>query len=162
LRLAAALPCAWAITEGATTLALSLFLLAIATDYADGPLARRRGEASDFGGLLDHASDALFVSISLGALALRSEVPYLLTPLVLLAFAQYVLDSRALAGRKLRASFLGRWNGIAYFVLAGTAIIRDGLGLDWPGASWVLVGGWLLVMTTLASMLDRGLAGRAG
>ena len=46
--------------------------------------------------------------------------PLVLPGLVAAAFVQYTLDSRALAGQRLRASALGRWNGIAYFVLLAT------------------------------------------
>jgi hypothetical protein len=77
---------------------------------------------------------------------------------VALAFLQYTLDSRALQGAPLRASALGRWNGIAYFVPIGTVVVRDALGLRWPPAGLVLGLGWLLVATTLLSMADRALA----
>jgi len=140
----------------------ALFALAVATDMADGALARRRGEASALGGLLDHAVDATLCVVGLAAWACRGETPTLLAPLVAAAFAQYVLDSRALAGRALRASALGRWNGIAYYVLVAVPIYRDALGLAWPGRSWVLAAGWLLVATTAVSIADRLLAlGRA-
>ena len=74
------------------------------------------------------------------------------------AFLQYAVDSRALAGLPLRASQLGRWNGIAYFVLLGIPVVRDGLGIGWPPAGLVLALGWLLVASTAASMGDRLLA----
>lgn len=156
LRLLAAPLCAVAIVEGAATGAVLLFALAVVTDLADGRLARRRGEESALGGLLDHATDATFVSLGLAALAYLGAVPVLLPILVALAFVQYMLDSKTLAGRPLRASWLGRWNGIAYFVLLGTPVIRDALGLTWPGNAIVLVLGWALALSTLASMLNRG------
>jgi phosphatidylglycerophosphate synthase len=136
-------------------IACLLFWLAVASDFTDGRLARARGESSAFGGLLDHASDATFVSLGLAALAIAGRAPLVLPLLVLLAFVQYVLDSRALAGRRLRSSFLGRWNGILYFVPTGIVTTRQALGLSWP--SDVLVGalGWMLVLSTLVSMVDR-------
>jgi phosphatidylglycerophosphate synthase len=135
-----------------------LFALAVASDLADGPLARRRGEASALGGLLDHASDASFVTAGLGALALGGHVTPLLPALIAIAFVQYALDSRALSGRRLRASRLGRWNGIAYFVALGIPVVRDALGLTWPGPLLVHAVAWLLVLATLASIADRMLA----
>lgn len=155
LRLLAAPLCAVAIVEGAATGAVLFFALAVVTDLADGRLARRRGEESALGGLLDHATDATFVSLGLAALAYLGAVPVLLPILVALAFVQYMLDSKTLGGRPLRASWLGRWNGIAYFVLLGTPVIRDALGLSWPGNAIVLVLGWVLALSTLASMLNR-------
>lgn len=160
LRLALAPAIVWAIAEQAHGTALVAFALAVATDLADGRVARRYGEASSLGGFLDHATDALFVASGLGALAHAGAVPAALPPLVLAAFAQYALDSRALAGRPLRASALGRWNGVAYFVLLGIPVVRDGLAIGWPPGALVRALGWALVATTCASMLDRLLAWR--
>jgi phosphatidylglycerophosphate synthase len=156
LRLAAALPCAYAVSIGNHWLAAALFVVAVVTDVADGRVARWRGEVSHFGGLLDHSSDAIFVSVALAALAASGHVPALLPVLVIISFVQYTLDSRALTGQALRASRLGRWNGIGYFVLAGVPIIRDALDLVWPPSAWVMAAGWLLVVSTLISMADRG------
>ncbi|MCZ6463409.1 MAG: CDP-alcohol phosphatidyltransferase family protein [Proteobacteria bacterium] len=158
LRLFAAPVCACAILAGAPHAAGWIFALAVASDFADGRLARRRGEASALGGLLDHATDATFVSLGLGALAYGGLVPALLPFLVAAAFLQYTLDSRALAGQPLRTSFLGRWNGVAYFVLLGIPVVRDFLGLGWPPPALVHGLGWLLVASTAASMCDRALA----
>jgi phosphatidylglycerophosphate synthase len=150
--------CAWLISRDHAALGLVTFGLAIATDLADGPLARRRGEVTRFGALLDHGSDALFVTFGLAAYAISGPVPAILPLLVALAFAQYTLDSRALSGEPLRASALGRWNGIAYFVLLGTPLVRDALVLGWPSDAIVSALGWLLVLTTIGSMLDRLIA----
>lgn len=158
LRLLAAPALAWALLAPAPRAALGLFALAVATDLLDGRVARWRGEVSALGGLFDHATDAAFVAVGLGALALRGEMPALLPCLVGLAFLQYVLDSRALAGRPLRASGLGRVNGIAYFALLGVPVVRDGLGLGLPSQGVVTVLGWLLVGTSVVSMGDRALA----
>jgi phosphatidylglycerophosphate synthase len=156
LRLASAPLCALSILAGLPAQALAVFTFAVATDLVDGPLARRLGEASSLGALLDHATDALFVSLGLAAVAAVGLVSPLLPALVLLAFAQYTLDSRALQGRRLRTSQLGRWNGIAYYVLLGVPVVRDGLGLGWPADAWVRNAGWVLVAATLVSMAERG------
>jgi phosphatidylglycerophosphate synthase len=155
LRLAAAPLLALAVTNDAVLASFALFWFAVATDLLDGRVARRYGEASPLGGLLDHATDAAFVTAGLGAVAWRGEVPLVLPWMVAGAFVQYALDSRALRGRPLRTSQLGRWNGVAYFVLLGVPVVRDGLGLGWPPPSLVSALGWLLVATTALSMADR-------
>lgn len=159
LRLLAAPLLALAIARGAHGLALACFALSVATDLMDGRVARRYGESSPLGGLLDHATDAAFVTAGLGAVAARGDVPVLLPALVALAFFQYALDSGALRrgseGRSLRTSPLGRWNGIAYFVLLGIPVVRDALALGWPPAAWLYVLGVALVASTLLSMADR-------
>jgi len=161
-RLALAPWSAFLIASGEDLVASGIFVIAVATDLADGPLARRGGGTSPLGALLDHGSDAIFVTLGLGALAMRGMVPPVLPPLIVLAFAQYTVDSRALAGQRLRASFLGRWNGILYFALLGTPVIRNALGLSHPSDLWVLGFGWLLVLSTAVSMVDRLTALRRG
>lgn len=147
-----------ALIDRAAVAAALLFWLAVATDLLDGRVARRFGESSALGGFLDHATDAAFVSLGLAALVLRGEAPAPLPLLVALAFLQYTVDSRVVRGGALRASALGRWNGIAYFVPVGTVVVRDALALAWPGRGILLALGWALVASTLVSMADRALA----
>ena len=155
VRLACVPACAWAILAGEAQLAAGAFVLAVVTDMADGPVARRRGEASALGGLIDHGVDALFCITAIAALAANGLAPTILPVLIAAAFLQYMADSRALAGRPLRASRLGRYNGIAYYALVGIPVARDGLGLAWPVDALVVGLGWLLAATTAASMWNR-------
>ena len=71
LRLAAAPACAFAVAYQLHGVALALFVLAVATDLVDGRVARRYGETSALGGLLDHATDATFVALGCFAVAMR-------------------------------------------------------------------------------------------
>ena len=154
LRLLSAPVAALAILNRAHGSALFLFVFAVVSDLADGRLARSRGEESVLGGVFDHTSDAIFVSAGLAACAWHGLVPMVLPGLILLAFAQYALDSRVVAGRPLRASWIGRYNGIAYFVLLGIPVVRDGLALGWPPAGWLTLAGWALVVSTLLFLAD--------
>jgi phosphatidylglycerophosphate synthase len=155
LRLLSAPLLAAFVAHGARRSAALVFALAVATDLLDGRVARRRGEASPLGGALDHAVDATFVTVGVAALAGRGILPVWLAPAIALAFAQYALDSRVLAGAGLRGSALGRWNGIAYYVIVGIPVVRDALALGFPGPAPVMALGWLLVLTTAVSMADR-------
>ena len=157
-RLACVIPCSWAIINQRWVLGAGLFLLAVVTDFADGRLARRYQHDTPLGGLLDHGTDAVFVVVALACLALGGYLTWLLSVLVAAAFLQYTLDSNALAGQRLRASWLGRVNGIAYFVMVGVPIIRNALQWQWPSSELIQALGWLLVGSTVASMLDRGIA----
>ncbi len=156
LRLACAPLLAAAVLHERPLVAALLFGTAVATDFADGWVARRFDEATPFGGLVDHAVDAAFVTLGTAALARVGALPGLLPLLIALAFLQYALDSRVLAARGLHPSPLGRANGIAYYVIVAVPIVRDALGLGWPGHGLVLALGWLLVASSLLSMLDRG------
>jgi len=82
----------------------------------------------------------------------------LLPPLAITSFVQYVWDSKALSGAPLRASVLGRWNGIGYYALVGTAVFKHALGADWLASEWIAFAGWLLVASTVISMADRAYA----
>ncbi len=144
-----------AIVQDAPALSVLVFAAAVCSDFADGWVARRYGEVSDFGGVFDHAVDATFVAAGAAALAAVGVLPWPLPPLIALAFLQYALDSRVLAERGLRGNPIGRVNGIAYYVVVAVPIVRDALGLGWPGPGLVWALGWALVATTLASMLDR-------
>ena len=142
-----------------------MLLAAIASDYLDGKIARARGTASARGQLFDHATDCLFVTACLAGAAMSGLAPWLLPPLVAGAFLQYVLDSRYMHRRKsLRMSFLGRWNGILYYIppllITAARLWGDGAmqELLYRGAALLC---WLLVFSTIASIVDRALAPRA-
>ena len=124
------------------------------SDLLDGPLARRLGTVSARGRLLDHTADFATVSGALFAAAARGAVPILLPLLICVAFVQYVLDSKGFQrGHELRMSGLGRWNGILYFFpICGEILGRLGLDFLFGPVRWL---SWLLVATTLLSLVDR-------
>lgn len=155
-RIAMAPLAAWAVVTGRFEVALLCFGVAVVSDLADGPLARHSGQSSPAGMILDHAADATFV-VTLGvALSLERVLPMLLPVGIALAFVQYTLDSRLLAGSGFRPSRLGRWNGIAYFVVEGAAL--GALVTDNPAGlmPWISALAWMLVVTTAISILERG------
>lgn len=157
-----ALPLVWLIARpeaAAHGWLLVLLLLAIASDYFDGPLARRRGTASARGMLFDHGSDFLFVTSGLAAAASIGLLTPLLPLLIALAFSQYVVDSYWLHRQKqLRMSFLGRWNGIFYFLPLLLIAIDRLLAADL--APLIVALAWLLAASSIASIVDRALAPR--
>jgi phosphatidylglycerophosphate synthase len=120
LRLLLALPVALACADPALLsplLLVALVAIAVASDYFDGKLARRYGTASSRGMLFDHSVDFLFVTSALFGAAVAGVVTVWLPVLIVMAFSQYVFDSYWLYRQKqLRMSFLGRWNGVFYFV----------------------------------------------
>ena len=149
-----------AIHAEAAWLALAVFALAVATDVADGIVARRFDEQSGLGRLIDHAADAVFVTAGAATLAHARVLPALLPTLIAVSFLQYALDSKVSKASGPRPSMLGRWNGIAYYAIVGVPIVRDALGIDWPGPALVMALGWLLIGLTLVSMGDRMIGNR--
>lgn len=144
------------VVTGAWWSAAVLFVVACATDVLDGRIARLRAVTSSLGGKLDHSADAFFVVCGIASLSYLGLVPVLLAPLVVLAFLQYYLDAKKTPASKLRPSRLGKWNGIAYYVIVGVA-----LGHFVTAEFFVFLDeanywfGWLLVLSTVVSMLQR-------
>jgi phosphatidylglycerophosphate synthase len=141
----------------AAVLAAIAIVIAIATDLADGPVARRTGTASPMGGTFDHTTDFLFVVSGMAGGVSRGVFPWILPALVVTAFVQYAVDSRWLQkGKGLRGSRLGRYNGILYFVpICGDTLVRLGLAFLRPGVTLVC---WLLVVSTVVSIGQRAWA----
>lgn len=160
----------WQIVLGAWWAAAIIMAVAVATDVYDGKLARANGTVSAWGGLFDHGTDAVLVSTGIWALATTGLINAWLWPLILIAFLQYALDSKALSGQVLRTSKLGKYNGIGYYILLSSGIaisLFDHLllltgqapgvltaALDWL-AKLLNFAAWLLLLTTVASMTDR-------
>jgi phosphatidylglycerophosphate synthase len=131
----------------------ALLLVAGASDAADGPLARRRGEVTRLGIWLDGAVDT-FV---LGAAALAAPLPGWVGALVLVRYgipwvavaAAYFVRAEA-PGRGHAVS--GRIPGLVLF--AGLAFALFGL----PGGAWLVAAGALGGLATFALSVARGRA----
>jgi CDP-diacylglycerol--glycerol-3-phosphate 3-phosphatidyltransferase len=140
--------------------ALLVWVVAVITDFLDGPIARRQGTVTAWSGTFDHTTDFLFVTSGLFAGALRGAFPWILPVLITAAFTQYVIDSYWIHRHtKLRGSKLGRYNGMLYFVpTCLDALIRIGLPFHQP---WLTILVWLLALSTLVSMVQRLMLSRA-
>lgn len=146
---------AWAILAGAGEVAIGVFCFVVVTDVLDGLIARRSQQVSHIGTLLDHGSDAVFVTAVSTVCAYLGLLPPLLPLLIAIAFIQYLLDSHVLEGASFRRSRLGRCNGIAYFVVTALAVVVHHYANDAVFVSAVRTLGWLLVATTLVSIAER-------
>ena len=139
-----------------------LLCVAIATDYLDGQVARKTGTASAKGQLFDHATDFLFVTAALAGAAMAGLLTPILPVVIIVSFAQYVLDSYFLYRQKqLRMSAIGRWNGILYFVpIVVLAVSRLGPFRDVAAFLTLTAGAiaYALVASTVVSIIDRGIA----
>lgn len=154
LRLMCAGPLALSVLGEMWQGAAAILGVAVASDWADGRLARR-GPPSSYGTLFDHGADACFVIAGLGALAARGMVVAWLPLLVAVAFVQYVLDSSVHRGAPPRSNGLGRVNGIAYYVLVAVAVATEILPAAWRFPTGIELASAALCWTTLASMAQR-------
>jgi len=96
-------------------LALAIFLIAAATDLLDGYLARRWGQVTTIGTLLDPIADKLLISAALISLVQVNAVPAWMVILIVgREFAISGLRSIAAAeGYTIRASDLGKTKMVA-------------------------------------------------
>lgn len=157
LRVTLILPSVLAVLFGDWILAGVLFIVVAVSDVADGWLARTLDQATPLGGLFDHATDAAYVGATTWALSANGVVTPWLAPLIAFAFVQYALDSKALRGQTLRASAIGRLNGLAYFILVGIVIASQALALTAMEVPIQIIA-WLLVASSIVSILDRAYA----
>jgi len=122
--------------------ALVVLMVSGITDYLDGDLARRWGQVSRVGQLLDPVADRLYILATLLGLAWRDVVPWWLVALVvgrdvLLAFTIPVLARHGYG--PLPVHFLGK---AATFCLLYAFPLLLFAQLDGPLATVALVLGW--------------------
>ena len=157
IRLLLVVPFAFFMAKGdvrSAVFALIIWVVALITDFLDGPIARRRGTVTALSGTFDHTTDFLFVTSGLFGGASRGVFPWILPVLIVAAFLQYVIDSYWIHRQtKLRGSNLGRYNGMLYFAPTCMEIVIR-LGARWLQPLLTILV-WMLVLSTLVSMGQR-------
>jgi CDP-diacylglycerol--glycerol-3-phosphate 3-phosphatidyltransferase len=149
---------------GARWASLGLFLLAAATDWLDGWLARRLDALSPLGRMLDPIADKLLVATSLlllvstGVIAgwtLAAALAILLREIAVSGLREHlgpmgiVVPVTALAKWKTAAQL----TALALLIAPGDGWVRPtGLVLLWTAASLTLVTGWTYLATSLAAI----------
>ncbi|MFN0166407.1 MAG: CDP-diacylglycerol--glycerol-3-phosphate 3-phosphatidyltransferase [Bryobacteraceae bacterium] len=134
-------------------LALGIFLVAAATDLLDGHLARRWGQVTTIGTLLDPIADKLLISAALVSLVQVRAVPGWMAILIIgREFAVSGLRGIAAAeGYTIQASELGKTK----MVLQVAAISCVLLGLRHrPLAPWGTLLMWAVVLFAVVSAAD--------
>ena len=135
------------------TWALAIFLAAAVTDLLDGLLARRWGQVTTVGTLLDPIADKLLVSAALVSLVDVHRVPAWMVILIIgREFAVSGLRSIAAgAGYTIEASELGKTKMVAQVVAIALVIG----GVRWPALSeYGMMAMWAVVLFALVSAAD--------
>jgi CDP-diacylglycerol--glycerol-3-phosphate 3-phosphatidyltransferase len=131
-------------------LALAIFLAAAATDLLDGYLARRWGQITTVGTLLDPIADKLLISAALISLVQVRILPAWMAILIIgREFAVTGLRSIAAgAGYTIQASDLGKTKMVSQVIAVALLL----LGIHWPqlrpAAMWWM---WTVVFFSLIS-----------
>lgn len=133
-------------------LAVGLFLVASLTDLLDGYLARRRGEVTTLGQLLDPIADKLLVSSVLISLVEMHLVPaWVVVVIVGREFSMTGLRLIAAVNQVvIPAGRLGKWKMVVEVV--AICFIIWGNQKDWD---WVLgTGRWLLYLVAAVALVS--------
>jgi CDP-diacylglycerol--glycerol-3-phosphate 3-phosphatidyltransferase len=133
--------------------ALVIFLAAAATDLLDGYLARRWGQITTVGTLLDPIADKLLISAALISLVDIHRLPAWMVILVIgREFAVSGLRSIAAAGGyMIEASELGKSKMVAQ--VAAIALVIA--GIRWPALNEIaMLAMWTVVLFALVSAAD--------
>lgn len=125
------------------TIAVVVFLVAAATDFLDGRLARRWQVTTKLGSFLDTTADKLLVSTTLlGLVAVDRASAWV--AFVIIARELVILGLRAAVaagGSHLETSMFGKWKASLQFAVIAVAILRP----------HVIIGGayldqWLMIV----------------
>jgi CDP-diacylglycerol--glycerol-3-phosphate 3-phosphatidyltransferase len=115
--------------------ALVLFLVAAATDWADGWVARRTGDVSDFGKLMDALADKVLLSGILVVLLATELLPAwsLFFVLLILTREFWITGLRLVAASRgvvLAAERLGKYKTVFQIVAAALLLLAHSLAAD--------------------------------
>jgi cardiolipin synthase (CMP-forming) len=138
----AMIPVFWTliVDEDTTTWGIVLFGVVVATDWVDGTIARRTGQVSELGKVLDPVADRAAIAAGLIALVVRGAFPAWAAALILVRDVAVLAAGAVMATKGLRIEV--RWIGkVATFalMLAIPAVSWGSLGL-WPAAAALAVG----------------------
>lgn len=133
-------------------LALAIFLIAAATDLLDGYLARRWGQVTTIGTLLDPIADKLLISAALISLVQVNAVPgWMVILIVGREFAISGLRSIAAAeGYTIRASDLGKTKMVAQVTAISFLLLSIRHRQIAPIAYWMM---WIVVLFAVMSAI---------
>jgi cardiolipin synthase len=135
--------CWLSVNERTRLWGIFLFALVVSTDWVDGYVARRTGQVSELGRILDPVADRLAIGAGLLTFAISGIFPFWAALLILVRDVAVLLGGAAvLWGRDIRIEV--RWIGkIATFSLM-VAITWIAWGnARGPLGEVLLVGGWL-------------------
>ena len=129
--------------EDTTTAGLIVFGFVVATDWVDGTIARRTGQVSELGKVLDPVADRLAIAAGIIALAIRGVFPVwaavaiIARDVAILGVGVYLLSRRHI---RLEVRWIGK---VATFSLMVAVPAIAWGALDLPLAAAATAVGWV-------------------
>jgi cardiolipin synthase len=131
------------VRPSSTTWGLVLFAIVVATDWVDGWLARRTGQVSELGKILDPTADRLAIAAGLIALVARDVFPLWAALLVLIRDgAMLIVGGVLLTGRHVRIEVRTIGKVATFTLMCAIPLIAWG-NLDLPLGQVFLAPGWV-------------------
>lgn len=125
-----------------------LFMVAIATDGVDGAIARRRGQVTDLGKLLDPIADKVLTGAALVSLSILGELWWWATILILVREIGITLWRFAQLGdRVIPASRGGKIKTVAQSVAISLYLLP----------LWLVLGDWMHVVNEVVMVITVAL-----
>jgi len=135
--------------NGVIFVADSLFLLVIATDFADGYIARKLGVSSTLGARLDAAIDFLFIFCMFLYFVAQGFYSVWLPFLIAFAFAQFLLSSLF---SRLVYDPVGKYYGSLLYGAVGLTLLFSGQLVHEVVTAGVIVSTVILFLSRLLSL----------
>lgn len=147
---------------GSGLIAFIIFVVAAATDFLDGHVARARGEVSAFGVFMDLTADKVLVAGVLIAMVQVDLVPAWMVALILIrefviqgvrqlaATGSVVISARALGKSKTLTTLAA----MSILLLAFDAAQGGPLAQLGVGAALQSIGFWLMVLATILTVVS--------
>jgi cardiolipin synthase len=129
--------------EDTTTAGLIVFGVVVATDWVDGTIARRTGQVSDLGKVLDPVADRLAIAAGIIALAVRGVFPVWAAAAILVRDVVVLVVGLVVLTRR-HVTIEVRWIGkVATFSLMVAVPAISWGALDLPLAAAATAVGWV-------------------
>lgn len=133
--------------------ALLIFVVAGATDYLDGMLARKLGATTDFGRMLDPIADKMLAAAAMLMLLAAGNIP-LIPALTIICREILVSGLREYLGKrevKMSVSSLAKWKTATQFTALG--MLLAGEAVVWPERLFWSVSEMGTVLVWVAALL---------
>ncbi|HEX9664356.1 MAG TPA: CDP-alcohol phosphatidyltransferase family protein [Patescibacteria group bacterium] len=131
-----------------TSQALIIFIIALMTDWADGYIARKKGQVTILGKILDPLADKLLFIIAFVSLSLNYALPVWVAWIVVGCYI--ILLSGGVVFVKKGISILKHsWLGRGAFALQ--AVVVAGVLLSYSGQAWLTIIIYLMVFLTAST-----------
>ena len=135
--------CWLAANERTRVWGILLFAVVVSTDWVDGYVARRTGQVTELGRILDPVADRLAIAAGLVTFAIAGIFPFWAALLILVRDVVVVLGGVVLLwGRNIRVEVRGIGKIATFSLMAAIAWIAWG-NAGGPLGDVLLVGGWL-------------------